>query len=233
MKYIANLRKIINLAIANEWTTQDPFVKFRFSLKEVKRQALSEGELQLLAEKDLKAERLNRVRDIFVFCCYTGLAYADVEKLTPDHIRQGIDGQKWIFTERTKTRTTSNIPLLAPALALIEKYKDHPQSVNRGRVFPVLTNQKMNAYLKEIADLCGFQQELTTHLARHTFATTVTLTNGVPIETVSSMLGHRNIRTTQIYAKVVQSKVSEDMQKLRQKYLKPDTKTDNPDSKQA
>jgi len=160
---------------------------------------------------------LAQVRDVFVFCCYTGLAYADVAKLTQEQISRGLDGKHWIFTDRTKTKTTSNVPLLSPALVILDRYKDHPQVVNKGRLLPVLTNQKMNAYLKEIADLCGITKNLTTHLARHTFATTVTLTNGVPLETVSSMLGHKNIRTTQIYAKVVQTKVSADMGKLEDK----------------
>jgi site-specific recombinase XerD len=230
MKYITNLRKIINLAISNEWTYKDPFTKFKFTLKEVKREALSEPELHTLSSKDFKTERLNRVRDIFIFCCYTGLAYADVEKLSYEQIKQGIDGQYWIFTERTKTKSASNIPLLPPALALIEKYKNYPTVIEKGHVFPVLTNQRMNAYLKEIADLCGFDKELTTHLARHTFATTITLTNGVPIETVSSMLGHKNIKTTQIYAKVVQTKVSKDMEKLRNMYA---TKAENIEEKET
>jgi site-specific recombinase XerD len=144
------------------------------------------------------------------------LAYADVEKLSPNQIGRGVDGKHWIFTDRTKTKTSSNIPLLSPALAILKKYQDDPEAVNKGRIFPVTSNQKMNAYLKEIADLCGIAKTLTTHVARHTFATTVTLTNGVPLETVSSMLGHKNVKTTQIYAKVVQKKISHDMDKLEQ-----------------
>lgn len=217
MKYISNLRKIVYLALSNEWTDKDPFTKFKVTLKEVKREALTAQELERLQAKDFGTNRLGQVRDIFVFCCYTGLAYADVAKLHTSQLSRGIDGKHWIFTDRTKTKTASNIPLLSPALALIEKYKQHPQAVTKGLVLPVLTNQKMNAYLKEIADLCGIDKKMTTHLARHTFATTVTLTNGVPIETVSSMLGHKNLKTTQIYAKVVQAKVSADMEKLEGK----------------
>ncbi len=217
MKYITNLRKIINLALRNRWMEEDPFGRFKITLREVKREALTMDELERLQQKEFGTNRLDQVRDIFVFCCYTGLAYADVAKLHTSQLSRGIDGKHWIFTERTKTKTASNIPLLSPALALIEKYKEHPQAVNKGLVLPVLTNQKMNAYLKEIADLCGIGKTLTTHLARHTFATTVTLTNGVPIETVSSMLGHKNLKTTQIYAKVVQTKVSMDMEKLENK----------------
>lgn len=155
------------------------------------------------------------VKDTFLFCCYTGLAYVDVAKLTPDNISAGIDGERWLFVDRTKTGSSSNVPLLPPALAIIERYQNHPETENKGLLLPVISNQKLNAYLKEIADICGINKHLTFHIARHTFATTVTLTNGVPIESVSSMLGHKNLRTTQIYAKVVKKKVSEDMQKLR------------------
>ncbi len=178
-----------------------------------------------MQEKTFTTNRLSQVRDIFLFCCYTGLAYADVEKLSSNQIGRGVDGKSWVFTDRTKTKTASNIPLLSPATALLEKYKDHPEAVSKGCLFPVSSNQKMNAYLKEIADLCGIAKTLTTHVARHTFATTVTLTNGVPLETVSSMLGHKNIKTTQIYAKVVQKKVSQDMEKL-QKHLTAKTPAD-------
>jgi site-specific recombinase XerD len=222
MRYITNLRKIINLALANEWIEKDPFLKFRVTHKEVKREALTEEELEKIAARELSNQRLEQVRDVFIFCCYTGLAYVDVAKLSPEHIHRGIDGLSWIFTNRTKTKATSNIPLLPRALALVEKYRDHPLAAHRGRVLPVLTNQKMNAYLKEIGDLCGVNKTLTTHLARHTFATTVTLTNGIPMETVSSMLGHRSIKTTQIYAKVVLTKVSKDMEKIREKYKIPE-----------
>ncbi|MBC8112587.1 MAG: site-specific integrase [Verrucomicrobia bacterium] len=220
MKYIISLRKIIRLAIDNDWLTKNPFTRFKVTHKESKREALTGEEMQRMITKEFSISRLEQIRDVFIFCCYTGLAYADVEKLTPQQISRGIDGKYWIFTDRTKTGTASNIPLLSPALALIEKYKNHPQAISKGRIFPVLTNQKMNAYLKEIADLCSITKNLTTHLARHTFATTITLTNGVPIETVSSMLGHKNMKTTQIYAKVVQTKVSNDMDNLENKMAK-------------
>ncbi|MFZ2282867.1 MAG: site-specific integrase, partial [Lutibacter sp.] len=130
----------------------------------------------------------------------------------------GIDGERWIKTKRTKTDTRTNIPVLPTAEAILEKYANHPEFTNGNRLLPVLSNQKMNAYLKEISDLCGFTKNLTFHLARHTFATTVTLTNGVPIESVSKMLGHKSIKTTQHYAKILELRVSDDMQLLRQKF---------------
>lgn len=216
-KYIQNFRKIINVSIKNEWLEKDPFTAYRASIKPVERDFLTPEELAILENKEIKIPRIAIVRDIFVFCCYTGLAYADVFKLTPDNIVTGIDGEKWIYTHRTKTKTKSNIPLLPKSVELIEKYKDHPVVGNKGTLLPVLSNQKMNSYLKEIADICEINKTLTFHIARHTFATTVTLTNGVPIESVSKMLGHKNIRTTQIYAKVVESKVSNDMKALREK----------------
>ncbi len=136
-----------------------------------------------------------------------------------NNIRLGIDGDLWILTERTKTKNQSNIPLLPNAHNLIKKYSTYPNKKTENHFFPAFSNQKMNANLKEIADLCGINKNLTFHLARHTFATTVTLTNGVPIESVSKMLGHSDIRTTQIYAKVVEMKISEDMAKLQNKLL--------------
>jgi site-specific recombinase XerD len=189
-------------------------------VKEVERAFLVEEEIQAIVSKEFATERLNQVKDIFLFSCFTGLAYIDVKKLTKNNITIGIDGEKWIYTNRQKTDTRSNIPLLPMAEEIIAKYKEHPQCVNEGKLLPVLSNQKMNAYLKEMADLCGINKELTFHIARHTFATTVTLTNGVPIESVSKMLGHKNLRTTQHYAKILDRKVSEDMQILRTKFKK-------------
>lgn len=167
------------------------------------------------------------MRDIFIFCCYTGLAYVDVLQLTRSEIATGIDGEKWIYTSRQKTDTSTRIPLLPPALEILERYKDHPQCIHEERLLPVLSNQKMNSYLKEIADQCGITKKMTMHTARHTFATTVTLTNGVPIETVSKMLGHRNLKTTQHYAKILDKKVSEDMGVLRAKFYRKDVKIIN------
>ena len=217
IKYIANFRKIVNRCIRNGWLKQDPFVGFKMTKREVERVALTEKELQAIMSKQFPTYRLDLVRDIFIFCCFTGLAYADVKKLKRAEIGIGIDGGKWIFTSRQKTETLSRIPLLPLTLALIDKYKEHPQCSNNERLLPVLSNQKMNTYLKEIADACEIAKNFTFHIARHTFATTVTLSNGVPIETVSKMLGHRNLRTTQHYAKILDKKVSDDMAALIQK----------------
>ena len=216
IKYITNFKKIIRIAFANEWIKRDPFVNWKGTLKIVDREFLTQEEIQLVLEKEFNNERLDLVKDIFVFCCYTGLAYADVKKLSENDIVIGIDGNRWIKTSRTKTKIKSNIPILPTAEEILEKYKEHSE-VDSKNVLPVLSNQKMNAYLKEIADLCGIQKNLTFHLARHTFATTVTLSNGVPIESVSKMLGHKNLQTTQHYAKILDRKVSDDMAALRER----------------
>lgn len=185
----------------------------------MERAYLVQEEIQAIVDKEFATERLNQVKDIFLFSCFTGLAYIDVKQLTRSNIGLGIDGGKWIFTNRQKTDTRSNISLLPIAEEILDKYKQHPQCLNEGKLLPVLSNQKMNSYLKEIADLCEINKELTFHIARHTFATTVTLTNGVPIESVSKMLGHKNLRTTQHYAKILDRKVSDDMKVLRTKIL--------------
>ncbi len=218
IKYLNNFRKIVNRCLRNGWLHKDPFLGFRMTKKEVERTPLTEIELQTLMNKTFSFERLNIVRNIFVFSCYTGLAYADVKKLKRSEIIIGIDGEKWLVSKRQKTDTPTRIPLLPIALSMIEKYAAHPQCKIQDRVLPVLSNQKMNSYLKEIADCCGISKRLTYHIARHTFATTVTLSNGVPIETVSKMLGHRDLRTTQHYAKILDKKISEDMRNLRDKF---------------
>ena len=154
---------------------------------------------------------------MFIFSCFTGLAYSDVKKLSNSDITIGIDGEKWIRTKRTKTKTLSSIPILPVAEEILDRYKNHPEVKNSDFILPVLSNQKSNAFLKEIALMCDIKKPLTTHVARHTFATTITLTNGVPIESVSKMLGHKDLRTTQHYAKIVDRKISEDMQNLKAK----------------
>jgi integrase len=218
MGNLKKLKKIVRQCVANGWLEKDPFMNYKVKIRDTNRTYLTEEELNRIVEKKLSIERLSLVRDIFLFSCYTGLSYCDVAKLTPSDIATGIDGGKWVFTTRTKTGMPSRIPLLPPALVILELYNNHPVAVNAGRCLPVFSNQRMNSYLKEIADSCDIHKELTFHCARHTFATTVTLTNGVPMETVSKMLGHKSIRTTQQYARIVDKKVSEDMKVLGVKF---------------
>jgi len=216
-KYMKHLRKIIKICIAHRWITDDPFAFYKIKAKAKEKEFLTDAELRRIEEKLFKIPRLAHVRDIFVFCCYTGLSYADVKKLKWTDIAEGVDGKLWIFTSREKTETSSNIPLLPKALEIIERYRDYPPCVSKDMVLPVLSNQKMNSYLKEIADLCEITKELTFHKSRHTFATSVTLANSVPIETVSKMLGHTDIKTTQHYAKLLDNRVAIDMERLERK----------------
>lgn len=217
-KYIKNFGKIIRICLANGWLQKNPFINYKSKMVEVERAFLSMEEIETMLNKVFVSDRLNLVKDIFLFSCFTGLAYADVKKLSRKNIAIGVDGDRWIYINRTKTDTRSNIPILPIASYLLEKYEDHPQVVNQEKLLPILSNQKMNSYLKEIADACGINKELTFHIARHTFATTVTLSNGVPIESVSKMLGHKNLKTTQHYAKILDLKVSNDMQILKEKF---------------
>ncbi len=218
VKYVRNFRKIIKICLDNDWLDKNPCSRYEGKMKEVERDFLTEEELSRIYNKRFSSERLTLVKDIFIFSCYTGLAYVDVKGLKRDHIGIGIDGEKWIFKNRQKTDTKSKIPVLPIAAEIIKKYENHPRCLNDDTILPILTNQKMNGYLKEVGDLCDISKEITFHMARHTFATSVTLTNGVPIETVSKMLGHKNIQTTQHYAKILDKKVSEDMKILRDKF---------------
>ena len=217
MKHIERFRKMVNLAIKYEWLQRDPFAMFKPTFTKTTREFLTSEELIAIEEKEFSIERLKHVKDLFIFGCYTGLAYIDMMNLTPANLTRGIDGGLWLNTSRQKTDSFVNIPLLPKALKILELYKSHPKALADGTLFPNISNQKLNSYLKEIADVCAIKKNLTFHLARHTFATTVTLTNGMPIETVSKLLGHSSIRTTQIYAKVVERKVSEDMNILKEK----------------
>ncbi len=217
MKHIQRLRKMVSLAYRLEWIDKDPFRQFKQRLTPTNREYLGAEELQAIEELELQSKRLKTVRDLFVFSCYTGVCYTDLMLLTEDNVVMGLDKKYWIITKRQKTHNPVKIPLLKKALDLIGQYKEDSRSVINNTLFPRISNQKMNAYLKEIASEAKIKKNLTFHMARHTFATTVTLTNGVPIETISKMLGHRKLTTTQIYAKVLERKVGEDMEILRNK----------------
>jgi site-specific recombinase XerD len=217
MKHIQRLRKMVTLAYHLEWLDRDPFSKFRQKLTKTNREFLTAKELQALEDVELTNSRLGTIRDLFPFSSYTGFSYCDLAQLKKEHVRMGLDGNLWIITERQKNGNAVKIPLLPKPLALIHKYEDHHQILSENGLFPVISNQKTNSYLKEIATLANITKNLTFHMARHTFATTVTLTNGMPIETISKLLGHSKLSTTQIYAKVIEEKVSGDMQLLKEK----------------
>ncbi len=217
MKYLTYFKKIVLLCVKYGWLKSDPFAGYNLNRKEVEKPYLTEDEMERIILKDFRSTRLSNVRDIFVFCCYTGLAYIDAKQLKRSELVKGFDGEQWIIKNRQKTESASRIPLLPAALRILEKYEDDPQCQIKNVVLPVLTNQKMNEYLKEIAERCDIDKLLTFHVARHTFATTVTLSNGVPMETVSKMLGHKNLRQTQHYAKIVDAKIAYDMKLLKEK----------------
>ena len=211
MKMIQRFRSIYQVAIDNGWANKNPFVSFKLKFENTERGYLTMEELTKLMNKQLPSKRLEHIRDVFVFSCFTGLAYCDARTLTNEHIIIGANNRPWLRTHRQKTSAPVDVPLLDVPLQILAKYEG---CGGNDRLLPIPANQKCNDYLKEIAAICGIEKRLTFHVARHTFATTVTLTNGVPIESVSKMLGHRSLKTTQIYAKIVNDKLAEDMTNL-------------------
>ncbi|OYU82653.1 MAG: recombinase [Flavobacterium sp. BFFFF2] len=215
MKYLQVFKKSVLIGYANGWIKTNPFNGIQLTLEEVDRPYLTEDELKSLIELQFRMKRLELVRDMFVFSCFTGLAYADVYSLTKADLEKTPDGKLWIKTRRQKTNVKAHIPILPIAKAILDKYCQNFDMLSASdRLLPMISNQKANSYLKEISELSGIEKNLSFHVARHTFATTVTLMNGVPIESVSRMLGHKNIKSTQHYAKIVDTKIGEDMYKL-------------------
>jgi len=215
MKHLERLKKMVNWAHANEWIDKNPFAAFRLRFKRHEMEFLDKDELARIEGRDLADPMLRRVRDLFVFSCYTGLAYVDLFMLKPENIMVGADGLKWIKTSRKKTAIPVNVPLLRPAAAILDQFQARDNTEKWGTVFPRISNQEMNRSLKLIGEICEIKKLLTFHLARHTFATTVTLLNGVPIETISKLLGHTKLATTMIYAHVMHSKIGMDMNLLQ------------------
>lgn len=215
IRYMKCLKKITNLARANDWMAKDPFLGIRFHEKEVVREFLTMDELQTIYRKEFPLERLTLVRDVFIFAAFTGLAFIDVQQLAPEHIVRDNNGNLWIRKPRQKTKNMCNIPLLDIPQEILRKYANHPTCRKKGVLLPVPCNQKMNSYLKEIADICMIRKNLTTHLARHSYATSVCLANGVSLENVAKMLGHSNIKMTQHYARVLDSSILRDMNQVQ------------------
>jgi site-specific recombinase XerD len=215
-KYLQIMKRITQFALNKDWMNIDPFANMSLTMKEVQRTYLAEDELQKIMSFKISVNRLSKVRDFFIFSCFTGLAYIDIQQLKGAHLIKN-NNQYWIKTRRKKTGSMSNIPLLPVPLNIIKKYKVLEELSDEEYILPISSNQKVNNYLKELADLSGVEKELTFHMARHTFATTVTMMNGVPMESVSKMLGHKSIKTTQHYARIVDQKVENDMAILNQK----------------
>lgn len=206
-KFMQFFKRIVIIAKNNGWLKTDPFANYKIRIKKVDRGYLQQKEIEAIMAKKFSTKRLDQVRDIFIFSCFCGLAYIDVKNLRENNIRTSFDDKLWIMGKREKTGVSFTIPLLDIPKKMLDKYKG---TLPEGRILPVPSNQKMNAYLKEIGTLCGIDRDLTFHLARHTFAT-LTLSKGVSIESVSKMLGHTNIKTTQIYARITDAKISDDM----------------------
>ncbi len=210
-KYLLNFKKIIRIALAKGWMKKDPFAQVHFHFEPVEREFLEKQELKAMLNKEITITRLAQVRDIFCFCCLTGLAFTDVQQLKAEHLVADIHGKIWIRKARQKTKNMCNIPLLDEAQKIIDRYRDHPYCQTHGVLLPVCSNQKMNSYLKELADICGIRKNLSTHCARHTFAT-LTLASGATIDNVAKMLGHANVNMTRRYAKVLDSSIMRDME---------------------
>lgn len=211
VKYLKNFKKITLLAMTKGWLKTDPFAQIQFHLEKVHRDFLEKHELKKLLEKPLDIPRMARVRDIFCFCCLTGLAFTDVQQLKPEHIVLDINGMQWLRKPRQKTGNMCNIPLMDKAQEILLRYREDSYCLLHGVLLPVCSNQKMNAYLKELADICGIRKRLSTHTARHTFAT-LTLASGATIDNVAKMLGHSNTNMTRHYARILDSSIMRDMQ---------------------
>ena len=218
LKYLKNLKKVVRIALANGWIKKDPFYGIRFKQEEVNVEFLSREELDILMNKEFAIKRLEQVRDIFVFCCFTALAFVDVQQLSREHLIKDNNGALWIRKARQKTNQMCNIPVLSIPQRILGKYEDNAECIKKGVLLPVISNQRMNAYLKEIADLCGIAKRLTTHVARHTAATVVFLANDVSMENVSKILGHSNIRMAQHYAKVLDSSIMREMRNVEKNF---------------
>ncbi len=214
LTYHKHLKKVLNTAVSMNLLTSNPYSSFRVTRNETHRDYLTLHEIERIKTKELSTLRMETVRDVFIFACYTGLGYAELSKLNKGHIQMGNDGGKWIIIDRDKTDIRCRIPVLPQANSILQNYENFPFCQSHQKLLPIHSNQKMNEYLKELAGICGINKNLSMHVARHTFATSVTLSNGVPIETVSKMLGHTSLKTTQIYARIVDAKISTDMKNL-------------------
>lgn len=217
LKHIARFKRVMNLAVQNEWIVTNPVCLLKAHKEYVEKGYLTEAELRKFKAVTLPPH-LCIARDIFMFSVYTGMAYVDISQLTANNITTGIDGSRWLNYHRQKTSQRVAVPLLEPAVELLEKYTAYHEGKAEQPIFPVPCNQAINRYLKAIAKAADIRKDITYHMARHTFATTITLSHGIPIETVSKMLGHASLAITQLYAKIVDKKVMDDMAQLKELY---------------
>lgn len=215
---LKHIKKILGIALTDEIIKKNPFDLYKFKIEKTGIEFLTMEELEALMKKEFSIERLEVVRDIFVFCCFSGLAFSDVYQLNDEHLVKDSNGALWIRKSRQKTGNMCNIPVMKVAEKLIDKYREHPYCILNKRLFPVSSNQKMNGYLKELADLCGINKKLTTHVARYTCATTVLLGNEVSLENVAKILGHSDTKMTQHYARVLDSSIMRDIQNVELRF---------------
>lgn len=210
------VKNFILFCLRNEWIEKNPFRNFKMREQHNKdKDHLAKTELELLIHRELPNERLERIRDVFTFCCFTGLAFTDADNLRPEHITTDENGVTWIHKPREKTAVMSRIPLLPYPIQMLRKYADDPELKARGKMLPIPSCQKMNAYLKEIATICNIDKTLTTHCARHTFAC-LAVEYGMPIDVLAKILGHSNINMTRHYAKFSEKLIGKEMIKLGQ-----------------
>ncbi len=217
MKHMERFQKLTNLALKHGWIKNNPFSLYQLMFEEFESPFLEQCEIDAIMSLNTDKLSVQRVRDVFIFSCYTGLCYVEVKNLREKNIVTGVDGEKWIMIRRQKTKVPVKVPLLDEAKEILASYKDYPFEVNESKLLPVLSSQKTNHYLKVIAKICNIDKKLTFHVARHTFATTITLLNDVPISTVSKLLSHKKLSTTQKYARVIEKKISMDMRELKGK----------------
>ena len=229
VKYLKNFGKIIRIALANDYLAKDPFANIRFRFEETNPSFLEDHEIEAIMKKEIDVERLARVRDIFVFQCFSGLSYSDIKDLQAEHLVRDNAGALWIRKKRQKTGNMCNIPLLDPAREILDRYKDHPVCQKQGVLLPVLSNQKMNSYLAELADICGIKKKISSHAGRHSFGTSVCLANGVSIENVAKMLGHSDTKMTRHYARVLDKSIMRDMAVVNGKFAKRATVQTEPE----
>jgi len=233
IRIVNTLKKIVRITLDKGWIAKDPFLSYKPKKEKVETRYLTQREIDIIYKKEFSIKRLEQVSRVFIFCCYTGLAYVDVKLLNENNIVKDMDGDSWIKINRKKTNTISKIPILPIAQEILDKYRDDPLVLNSGKLLPVLSNQKMNAYLKEIGDVCGVKTQLTSHLARHSFATTIALTNGLPIETLSKIMGHKTLNMTLHYGKLLDTKLSSDVAKLKESLKKIKVNSPNNTSSKA
>lgn len=209
---LKNIKKMYRIALENDWVRRSLFVSIKFKREATHPEFLTMEEIQTIAAKVITIKRVEQVRDVFLFCCFSGLSFSDVQQLSKEHLVKDQEGKTWIRKTRQKTNNMCNIPLLPIALQLIDKYSTYPECVESGLLFPVPSNQKYNSYLKEVADICGITKPISSHVARHSYATSVCLANGVSMENVAKMLGHSDTKMTQHYARVLDSSILRDME---------------------